>query len=144
MSTSLSHRGHVKWYSEDKGYGFVVGSDGTEVFLHLRALQQSGVTSLASGQPVEYELGMRQGKPHVSVIRPIADPVNPAAAERLTDIARAHSLARAALVQEWLAAEPSLVSSLLFRLVFLPTVLNEEALEELTDKLLTWATTNYK
>lgn len=51
--------GKVKWFSEQKGYGFVTPDDGGEdVFVHYTAIQQNGGgrRNLADGQAVEYEV----------------------------------------------------------------------------------------
>ena len=51
--------GKVKWYDADKGFGFLTRDDGGEVFVHSSALP-SGVTSLKSGQRVEF--GVIEGR----------------------------------------------------------------------------------
>jgi CspA family cold shock protein len=54
-------RGTVKWYSAEKGFGFVTRADGgRDVFVHATALERSGVASLAEGQAVV--LRVVQGK----------------------------------------------------------------------------------
>ena len=56
--------GIVKWFNLQKGYGFVVPDDGGEdAFIHISAVEQSGLTSLEEGQKIEYELAEgRNGK----------------------------------------------------------------------------------
>jgi len=51
--------GKVKWFEESKGFGFITGDDGGEVFLHATALP-AGVTSLTPGTKVDY--GVADGK----------------------------------------------------------------------------------
>lgn len=51
--------GKVKFYDEDKGFGFVAGDDGAEVFLHASALP-AGVSSVKPGTRLEY--GIADGK----------------------------------------------------------------------------------
>jgi len=49
--------GVVKWFNEEKGYGFIKPDDGqTDVFVHVSALQKSGLAGLQDGQKVEFEL----------------------------------------------------------------------------------------
>ncbi len=51
-------QGRVKWFNEDKGYGFIEREDGGEdVFLHHSALRnQSGFATIADDTPVEFEV----------------------------------------------------------------------------------------
>ena len=49
-------RGTVKWFSDEKGYGFVTPEDGSkDVFVHHSAIQGEGFKSLSEGQMVEFE-----------------------------------------------------------------------------------------
>ena len=48
--------GKVKWFNAAKGYGFITGDDGTEVFVHFSAIQADGYKTLDEGQAVEYEV----------------------------------------------------------------------------------------
>jgi cold shock protein len=65
--------GKVKWYDTDKGFGFLTRDDGGEVFVHSTALP-SGVTSLKSGQRVEFGVVEgRRGQQALSV-RPLETP----------------------------------------------------------------------
>ncbi len=49
-------RGKVKWFSEDKGYGFIEQEGGPDVFVHHTALQSAGVRSLREGELVEFDV----------------------------------------------------------------------------------------
>jgi len=49
-------KGTVKWFSDQKGYGFITLETGKEVFVHHSAIQGSGYKSLAEGQQVECEV----------------------------------------------------------------------------------------
>jgi len=49
--------GTVKWFSNDKGYGFITQSDGgDDVFVHFNAISGEGFKSLDEGAKVEYEI----------------------------------------------------------------------------------------
>ncbi|KAF0231600.1 MAG: cold-shock protein [Hyphomicrobiales bacterium] len=49
--------GTVKWFNEQKGYGFIQPDDGgKDVFVHISAVQRSGLQGLRDGQKVSYEL----------------------------------------------------------------------------------------
>ena len=48
--------GTVKWFKDDKGYGFIAGEDGVEVFVHFSAIQAEGFKSLTEGQKVTYDV----------------------------------------------------------------------------------------
>ncbi|MFL5136627.1 MAG: cold-shock protein [Microvirga sp.] len=49
--------GTVKWYNEQKGYGFIQpDSGGKDVFVHVSALERAGLRGLAEGQKVSYDL----------------------------------------------------------------------------------------
>ena len=49
--------GTVKWFNADKGYGFIApDTGGKDVFVHIRAVQASGLEGLSENQKVSYEL----------------------------------------------------------------------------------------
>ena len=48
--------GTVKWFNDAKGYGFIKGDDGTEVFVHHSSIQAKGFRSLKEGQAVQFEV----------------------------------------------------------------------------------------
>jgi CspA family cold shock protein len=49
-------KGTVKWFDETKGYGFITGEDGTDIFVHYSSIQGSGFKSIAEGDAVSYEV----------------------------------------------------------------------------------------
>lgn len=48
--------GTVKWFNADKGYGFITGSDGKDVFVHYSAIKTDGFKGLEEGQKVSYDV----------------------------------------------------------------------------------------
>lgn len=48
--------GTVKWFSAEKGYGFISRSDGEDVFVHYSAIEGDGYRNLEEGQAVEFEV----------------------------------------------------------------------------------------
>jgi CspA family cold shock protein len=57
--------GTVKWFNPTKGYGFIQptgGGGGKDVFVHISAVEQAGLSTLNEGQTVEYELESNRGK----------------------------------------------------------------------------------
>lgn len=56
-------KGTVKWFNQTKGYGFITPESGDkDVFVHISALQQSGINNLAENQRVSYEIETNKGK----------------------------------------------------------------------------------
>jgi CspA family cold shock protein len=48
--------GTVKWFSNEKGYGFIERAEGEDVFVHFSAIAMDGYKSLQEGQRVEFEV----------------------------------------------------------------------------------------
>ncbi|NTW06003.1 MAG: cold-shock protein [Peptococcaceae bacterium] len=48
--------GTVKWFSTDKGFGFIETSEGNDVFVHFSAIQADGFKNLEEGQKVEFDV----------------------------------------------------------------------------------------
>ena len=48
--------GTVKWFSNEKGYGFIERAEGEDVFVHVSAITMDGYKSLQEGQRVEFEV----------------------------------------------------------------------------------------
>ena len=55
--------GVLKWFNEQKGFGFITPDDGgKDVFVHINAVENSGLRSLREGVKYEYDLEERNGK----------------------------------------------------------------------------------
>jgi cold shock protein len=65
--------GTVKWFNTTKGYGFIAPDDGgKDVFVHVSAVEKSGLTGLADDQKVSYDLEEgRDGREMASGITPL-------------------------------------------------------------------------
>jgi len=48
--------GTVKWFNAEKGYGFITGEDGVDVFAHFSQIQKSGFKSLEEGEKVTFDV----------------------------------------------------------------------------------------
>jgi CspA family cold shock protein len=48
--------GHVKWFNEKKGFGFIVNARGDDIFVHYKDIQGTGFRTLHDNQPVTYVL----------------------------------------------------------------------------------------
>ena len=48
--------GKVKWFNAEKGYGFITGEDGKDVFVHYSSINAEGFKTLDEGQTVTYNL----------------------------------------------------------------------------------------
>ena len=49
-------KGVVKWFNNQKGYGFLIPDGGKDVFVHYSVVQGDGYRTLTAGQPVEFEV----------------------------------------------------------------------------------------
>jgi len=55
--------GTVKWFNPSKGFGFIEPeAGGNDVFVHISAVEQSGLSTLDEGQKIEYEVQEEKGK----------------------------------------------------------------------------------
>ncbi len=49
-------KGTVKWFNEDKGFGFIAREGGADVFVHYSAIRGDGIRNLSEGQRVEFNV----------------------------------------------------------------------------------------
>lgn len=52
----LMNNGTVKWFNSEKGYGFITGEDGKDVFVHFSAIMCDGFKTLEEGQAVTFDV----------------------------------------------------------------------------------------
>lgn len=48
--------GKVKWFNAEKGFGFITGEDGNDIFVHYTSINAEGYRSLEDGQSVSFEI----------------------------------------------------------------------------------------
>ena len=66
--------GTVKWFNDQKGYGFIEPEEGgADVFVHISAVQRSGLAGLQEGQKISYQLekDKRSGKMAATELQPV-------------------------------------------------------------------------
>lgn len=62
--------GKVKWFNDQKGFGFIASDDGSgDVFVHHTAIQKDGYRTLAEGEAVEFELEQGPKGPKAANVR---------------------------------------------------------------------------
>ena len=65
-------KGKIKWFNPTKGYGFIENdAGGKDIFLHISALEQSGIDNLEEGQAVSFEIAENKGKENAINIKKI-------------------------------------------------------------------------
>ena len=64
------NKGTVKWFNNQKGFGFISDQQGNDVFVHYSGIQSNGFKSLEEGQEVEFEVIEGQKGPQaVNVVK---------------------------------------------------------------------------
>jgi CspA family cold shock protein len=63
--------GTVKWFSSQKGFGFIQQEDGPDVFVHFSAIEGSGYKNLEENQKVEFDVTQGQKGPQAANVRPV-------------------------------------------------------------------------
>jgi len=58
--------GTVKWFNAEKGFGFITGEDGKDVFVHFSAIQGEGFKTLEEGQSVTFDVEEGQRGPQAT------------------------------------------------------------------------------
>ena len=63
--------GTVKWFDSKKGYGFITGDDGVDVFVHFSVIQSDGFKTLKEGQKVKMEVGEGEKGPQATWVEAV-------------------------------------------------------------------------
>lgn len=66
-------KGTVKWFNDQKGFGFLTPEDGSaDVFVHHSAILMNGFKTLAENQPVEFDVVQSDKGPRAANVRPLS------------------------------------------------------------------------
>lgn len=63
--------GKVKWFNAEKGYGFITGDDGKDVFVHFSSIKVDGYKTLNEDDAVSYEVGENERGPQALEVKKI-------------------------------------------------------------------------
>jgi CspA family cold shock protein len=63
--------GTVKWFNEQKGFGFIEKDGGGDLFVHYSAIRASGFKTLAEGQRVSFDVAQGQKGPAAENVQPV-------------------------------------------------------------------------
>ena len=61
--------GKVKWFNEQKGFGFIQSDGGQDVFVHISDVQRAGLSGLNEGQRVSFDIAQDRGKTHAANLK---------------------------------------------------------------------------
>ena len=62
--------GKVKWFNEQKGYGFIQADNGgPDVFVHISAVQRAGLSTLNEGERVNFDIARERGKTNAANLK---------------------------------------------------------------------------
>lgn len=65
---SAKETGTVKWFNEEKGFGFITRASGPDLFVHFSSIQGDGFKTLAEGQPVTFIVTQGQKGPQAEEV----------------------------------------------------------------------------
>ena len=68
---SKKNIGTVKWFNEEKGFGFIQQENGPDVFVHFRAISGEGFKTLAEGQQVSFDIEQGQKGPQAANVEKV-------------------------------------------------------------------------
>jgi CspA family cold shock protein len=69
MSENETKTGTVKWFNDQKGYGFITQDEGGDIFVHYSAIVEPGFRSLAEGERVEFTVEQGRKGPAAGNVR---------------------------------------------------------------------------
>jgi cold shock protein len=67
----MMSEGTVKWFNEQKGFGFIEKDGGGDLFVHNSAIQAGGFKTLAEGQRVSFDVAQGQKGPAAENVKPV-------------------------------------------------------------------------